>query len=138
MVLASFPVVVLFRCCRASFAVGKTSSESARHAIEANKQCELIMCEISAKHPFAPGHFRTRPIVSGVLLLDYAIDLIGAALRRLLNACDISSVKLTLPAAPREPLTISLRLGECRAIRFAIGAGERTAAFGVPTQRQSP
>ena len=74
----------------------------------------------------------------GVVLLDYAIERIGAVLGRRLDACHIGSAKFTSPAAPGEPLALSFHRDERGAIRFTIRAGERTTASGVLTERNSP
>jgi acyl-coenzyme A synthetase/AMP-(fatty) acid ligase/3-hydroxymyristoyl/3-hydroxydecanoyl-(acyl carrier protein) dehydratase len=96
-----------------------------------------IEFEIAADHPALPGHFPGRPIVPGVVLLDCAIERIGKALGRPLDACDIGSAKFTAPAAPGEPLMLSFLRDERGAIRFTIRAGERTVATGVLTERTS-
>lgn len=97
-----------------------------------------ILFEVSADHPALPGHFPGRPIVPGVVLLDYAIERIGEVLGRRLDACHIGSAKFTSPAAPDEPLALSFHRDERGAIRFTIRAGERTTATGVLTERGSP
>ena len=95
-----------------------------------------IVFAIPADHPALPGHFPGRPIIPGVVLLDYAIERIGTALGYGLNACRIGSAKFTAPAAPGEPLSLSFRCDERGAIHFTISTGERTAAAGVLTRRQ--
>lgn len=95
-----------------------------------------IVFKIPADHPAVPGHFPGRPIVPGVVLLDHAIERIGAALGYGLNACRIGSAKFTAPATPGEPLALSFHCDERGTIHFTISTGERTAATGVLTRRQ--
>jgi acyl-coenzyme A synthetase/AMP-(fatty) acid ligase/3-hydroxymyristoyl/3-hydroxydecanoyl-(acyl carrier protein) dehydratase len=97
-----------------------------------------ILFEVAADHPALPGHFPGRPIVPGVVLLDYAIERIGEVLGRRLDACNIGSAKFISPAAPGEPLALSFHRDERGAIRFTIRAGERTTATGVLTERSAP
>lgn len=97
-----------------------------------------IVFEIAADHPALPGHFPGRPIVPGVVLLDYAIERIGRVIGRRLDACKIGSAKFTSPAAPGEPLALSFHCDERGTIRFTISAGERTTATGVLTERSAP
>jgi acyl-coenzyme A synthetase/AMP-(fatty) acid ligase/3-hydroxymyristoyl/3-hydroxydecanoyl-(acyl carrier protein) dehydratase len=110
--------------------------ESAKHAPQAGGQHGPIMFEIPADHPALPGHFPGRPIVPGVVLLDYAIERIGAFLGQPLDACKIGSAKFTAPTTPGEPLALTFKCNERGAIHFTISAGGRTAATGVLTQRE--
>ena len=100
-------------------------------------QQEPIVFEIPVDHPALPGHFPGRPIVPGVVLLDHAIERIGAALGYGLNACSIGSAKFTAPASPGEPLALSFRCDERGAMHTTVPPGEPTAASGVLTRRQS-
>jgi len=86
---------------------------------------------VPADHPALPGHFPGHPIVPGVVLLDHALQHIGAALGRSLDACKISSAKFLSPAAPGEPLDVAFDTTASRAIRFTIRTGERDVASGV-------
>ncbi|MGN6650535.1 AMP-binding protein [Trinickia sp.] len=110
----------------------------AAHPVPPDGRYGPIPFEVGADHPALPGHFPGRPIVPGVVLLDYAIERIGAVLGRRLDACHIGSAKFTSPAAPGEPLALSFHRDERGAIRFTIRAGERTTASGVLTERNSP
>ena len=86
---------------------------------------------IPVDHPALPGHFPGHPIVPGVVLLDHALQHIGAAQGRSLDACKISSAKFLSPAAPGEPLDVAFDTTASGAIRFSIRAGERDVASGV-------
>ncbi|RFU45671.1 AMP-binding protein [Paraburkholderia sp. DHOC27] len=92
---------------------------------------------IPADHPALPGHFPGQPIVPGVVLLDHAITMIGAALGRSLDPCRLTSAKFLHPAAPDQPLTLSFEVAASGAIRFTISAAGRTVASGVLAAPQS-
>ncbi|MGU7775328.1 AMP-binding protein [Burkholderia sp. MR1-5-21] len=86
---------------------------------------------IPADHPALPGHFPGHPIVPGVVLLDHAINAIGAALNRPLHAWRLGSAKFLSPVAPGEPLDLALDAAASGAIRFTVRAGRRDVATGV-------
>ncbi|RQS75096.1 beta-hydroxyacyl-ACP dehydratase [Burkholderia sp. Bp8963] len=90
---------------------------------------------IPADHPALPGHFPGHPIVPGVVLLDHAIDAIGAALDRPLHAWRLGSAKFLSPVAPGESLDVALDVvldaATSGAIRFTVRAGTRDVATGV-------
>ncbi|CAN7641916.1 AMP-binding protein [Trinickia sp. LjRoot230] len=90
-----------------------------------------IMFDIPANHPALPGHFPGRPIVPGVVLLDYAIARIGAALEQALDGYIVSSAKFLSPAAPGVPLALSFQANDNGTIRFSVNAGTRAVASGV-------
>jgi acyl-coenzyme A synthetase/AMP-(fatty) acid ligase len=91
---------------------------------------------IPADHPALPGHFPGHPIVPGVMLLDHAIDAIGAALDipADTNATDtwrLSAAKFLSPAAPGEALDLAFDTQASGSIRFTVRAGERDVASGT-------
>lgn len=90
-----------------------------------------IMFDIPADHPALPGHFPGRPIVPGVVLLDYAIARIGAALEQALDGYKVSSAKFLSPATPGVPLALSFQANDNGTIRFTVNAGTRAVASGV-------
>lgn len=86
---------------------------------------------IAADHPALPGHFPGHPVVPGVVLLDHAIQTIGAALNRPLHAWRLGSAKFLSPVAPGEPLALAYDAAASGAIRFTVRAGSREVATGV-------
>ncbi len=86
---------------------------------------------IPADHPALPGHFPGHPIVPGVMLLDHAIDAIGAALDRPADAWRLSAAKFLSPAAPGEALDLAFDAQASGAVRFTVRAGERDVASGT-------
>lgn len=102
----------------------------AQHSARPPRQTAMRF-SIPASHPALPGHFPGHPIVPGVVLLDRAIRLIGAALGRPFDACRISSAKFLSPAGPEEPLDVAFETTASGAIRFNIRAGAREVASGV-------
>lgn len=97
---------------------------------------------IPADHPALPGHFPGHPVVPGVVLLDHAIDAIGAALNRPLQAWRLSAAKFLSPAQPGEPLDLAFDAAASGAIRFTVRAGGRDVASGTlsmtPPQPSAP
>ncbi|MGT2490860.1 hypothetical protein ACU4GD_10865 [Cupriavidus basilensis] len=56
---------------------------------------------IAPDHPALAGHFPGHPVVPGVVLLDHAIALIGAALAQPLEIFQLGSVKFLEPCVAR-------------------------------------
>ncbi len=86
---------------------------------------------IPADHPALPGHFPGHPIVPGVMLLDHAIDAIGAALARPVDGWRLSAAKFLSPAAPGEALDLAFDTQASGSVRFTVRAGERDVASGT-------
>ncbi|CAM2164241.1 AMP-binding protein [Paraburkholderia sacchari] len=93
---------------------------------------------IPADHPALPGHFPGHPIVPGVVLLDHAIDAIGAALNRPMQTWRLSAAKFLSPARPGEALDLDFDAAASGAIRFTVRAGQRDVASGTLSAEQSP
>jgi len=60
---------------------------------------------IPCAHPALPGHFPGHPIVPGVLLLDYVLTGVTAALNRPVTV--LQKVKFVAPLQPDEPATVA-------------------------------
>jgi 3-hydroxymyristoyl/3-hydroxydecanoyl-(acyl carrier protein) dehydratase len=86
--------------------------------------------DIAPDHPALAGHFPGMPVVPGVVLLDHALQAIGAALGADLSACRIASVKFLSPVLPGQAVEV-LHDGGDGAIRFTLMHGERKVASGV-------
>ncbi|BAO91779.1 acyl-coenzyme A synthetase/AMP-(fatty) acid ligase-like protein (plasmid) [Caballeronia cordobensis] len=113
-------------------ATGKLPREVLTKLIETERQRRAALrFTVPAEHPALAGHFPGHPIVPGVVLLDHALDAIGAALGRRFDACRIESAKFLSPAAPGEALDIAYETAASGAIRFTIRAGERAVASGA-------
>ncbi|MEM5317456.1 AMP-binding protein [Paraburkholderia sp. JHI869] len=95
------------------------------------KPASTLSFTIPADHPALPGHFPGHPIVPGVVLLDHAIDAIGAALNRPFATWKLSSAKFLSPTAPGESLDLAWDAAASGAIRFTLRAGARDVASGV-------
>lgn len=95
------------------------------------KPASTLSFAIPADHPALPGHFPGHPIVPGVVLLDHAIDAIGAALNRPFDTFRLSTAKFLSPAAPGETLDLAWDAAASGAIRFTLRAGARDVASGV-------
>jgi len=112
-------------------------------AASANGNAAALSFTIPADHPALPGHFPGHPVVPGVVLLDHAIDAIGAALNRPLQAWRLSAAKFLSPAQPGETLDLAFDAAASGAIRFTVRAGERDVASGtlstaLPPQPTAP
>jgi acyl-coenzyme A synthetase/AMP-(fatty) acid ligase len=101
------------------------------HALSATAPQTGLVFSIPADHPALPGHFPGQPIVPGVVLLDYAIGAISAAVNRPLETWRLSSAKFLSPAAPDEPLTLNFEVAQSGSIRFNLSAGQRAVVSGV-------
>ncbi|WP_043288673.1 AMP-binding protein [Paraburkholderia oxyphila] len=93
---------------------------------------------VPADHPALPGHFPGHPVVPGVVLLDHAIDAIGAALNRPLQAWRLSAAKFLSPVKPGEALDLAFDAAASGAIRFTVRAGERDVASGTLSTTPPP
>ena len=92
------------------------------------------MFTIPFDHPALAGHFPGMPVVPGVVLLDEALGIIGAALGADLSACRIASVKFLSPVLPGQAIEVAHDGGDggdSGAIRFTLVHGERKVASGV-------
>ena len=89
------------------------------------------MFTIPPGHPALAGHFPGMPVVPGVVLLDEALGIIGAALGADLSACRIASVKFLSPVLPGQAIEVAHDGGDGGAIRFTLMHGERKVASGV-------
>jgi 3-hydroxymyristoyl/3-hydroxydecanoyl-(acyl carrier protein) dehydratase len=91
------------------------------------------MFTIPFEHPALAGHFPGMPVVPGVVLLDEALGIMGAALGDDLSACRIASVKFLSPVLPGQAIEVAHDVGNGNGgpIRFTLMHGERKVASGV-------
>ncbi|NOT84050.1 MAG: beta-hydroxyacyl-ACP dehydratase [Methylococcaceae bacterium] len=85
---------------------------------------------IAANHPCFAGHFPGNPIVPGVVILDYARDL----LQQWQPNCrikTITQVKFLQPLHPEQAFTITLSQGAANSIKFVCSCGERRIVTGA-------
>jgi acyl-coenzyme A synthetase/AMP-(fatty) acid ligase len=90
---------------------------------------------IPADHPALPGHFPGHPVVPGVVLLDHAIEAIGATLNRPLHTWRLQAAKFLSPARPGEKLELAFDASTGTSIRFTVRAGQRDVASGTLSPR---
>ncbi|CAM2160273.1 AMP-binding protein [Paraburkholderia tropica] len=112
-------------------AASGSPSPSTCESAPAKTRAHALRFTIGADHPALPGHFPGQPIVPGVVLLDRAIDAIGAALDQPLDTWRLSAAKFLSPAAPGEALDLAFDAAASGAIRFTVRAGERDVASGT-------
>jgi 3-hydroxymyristoyl/3-hydroxydecanoyl-(acyl carrier protein) dehydratase len=110
---------------------GTENNTSAMNAANASLQPAALSFTIPTDHPALPGHFPGHPVVPGVVLLDHAIDAIGAALNRPLQGWRLSAAKFLSPARPGETLDLAFDAAASGAIRFTVRAGKRDVASGT-------
>lgn len=96
----------------------------------------LIALPFDAHHPVFAGHFPGRPIVPGVLLLDWAQAAIETALGQPLQA--LTEAKFHSPATPADAVALELEFDiGAVSVRFEIRSSDArkiaSGRFGLPT-----
>lgn len=87
----------------------------------------VVPLPFAADHPAFPGHFPGRPIVPGVLLLDWAQTTIEAQLGHQVQA--LAEAKFHSPATPADALELDFEVG-VSTVRFEIRSAARKIASG--------
>lgn len=87
----------------------------------------VVPLPFAADHPVFRGHFPERPIVPGVLLLDWAQAAIEAQLGQQFQA--LTEAKFHSPATPADVLELDFEIG-ISAVRFEIRSTARKIASG--------
>lgn len=82
-------------------------------------------------HPAFAGHFPGRPIVPGVVLLDYVIAAVSKASGQ--PVVGIGNTKFLSPVGPGAELEFSWQAAAGRSIRFDIASRGVAVATGVLT-----
>lgn len=78
-------------------------------------------------HPAFAGHFPDRPLVPGVLLLDWAQHAVESASG--LTLAGVAAAKFLSPALPGDALTVVYEVDD-QAVRFEVRCGARAVASG--------
>ncbi|MCY1551383.1 hypothetical protein D9M68_877100 [compost metagenome] len=86
---------------------------------------------LPADHPAFAGHFPTRPIVPGVVLLDHAL-LLAAQMRGAVPGAgwQIAQAKFFVPVGPSQVLRFVLQTTPRGAIAFSVNCEGREVAAG--------
>ena len=87
----------------------------------------VVPLPFAADHPVFPGHFPGRPIVPGVLLLDWAQTAIEVQLGQSVQA--LAEAKFHSPTTPADVLELDFEVG-VSAVRFEIRSTTRKIASG--------
>jgi 3-hydroxymyristoyl/3-hydroxydecanoyl-(acyl carrier protein) dehydratase len=87
----------------------------------------VIALPFAAEHPVFPGHFPGRPVVPGVLLLDWVQSAVQAHLGQ--DVCTLIDAKFHAPATPTDALELEFDV-QTAAIRFEVRSGLRKIASG--------
>ena len=81
-------------------------------------------------HPAFAGHFPGMPILPGVVLLDWALQVICDTSGIVLQSCTINSVKFLHPALPGDALILAHSQLENGSILFDISTATHKIASG--------
>ena len=86
--------------------------------------------EVAADHPVFAGHFPGRPIVPGVMLLEWVLEAAARHLLRSPASLRVREAKFFTPLAPAERAELLLEPGE-RRCAFQVRHGEVAIARGL-------
>ncbi len=93
----------------------------------------IVPLTISPEHPAFAGHFPSRPIVPGVVLIDRAQHSIESMTG--LQLAGLPAIKFISPAAPGDALVLDFEIAE-KVVRFEIRCNARLITNGrflIPT-----
>lgn len=86
--------------------------------------------EVAADHPIFAGHFPGRPIVPGVMLLEWALSEVAASLQRSPAAVRVREAKFFTPLEPGQRAQMKLEVSGVRC-SFDIRRDGTSIARGV-------
>ncbi len=84
-----------------------------------------------AAHPAFAGHFPGRPIVPGVVLLDWVVAAIEATEQRQLLPGQLSVAKFLGPVSPNTELLLHYRMSAADKFEFRLERETRVIASGI-------
>jgi 3-hydroxyacyl-[acyl-carrier-protein] dehydratase len=87
----------------------------------------VIALPFATDHPVFPGHFPGRPIIPGVLLLDWAQIAVEALLSQRMSA--LTEAKFHSPATPADTLELDVDISTTT-VQFEIRSAARKIASG--------
>lgn len=86
---------------------------------------------ITAEHPCLAGHFPGRPVVPGVLLIEYVLTTLRDCRPKLGRLTGVPQVKFLRPVLPDEAFRVVLEPGKAAgSFRFTLSVAGETAAVG--------
>jgi 3-hydroxyacyl-[acyl-carrier-protein] dehydratase len=85
---------------------------------------------IPLTHPCLAGHFPANPVVPGVVLLDYARDLLQQW-QPTLRLKTLSQVKFLQPLYPEQPFKIHLTQISAQVVKFDCVSEQHRLLFGT-------
>ncbi len=93
--------------------------------------CPVGWLEIRPDLPALAGHFPGQPIVPGVVLLDWVLDLVRESLVPNAVIVDIPWVKFLVPVLPGQQLMIGLDSVSAQQVRFVCRTDQQLTAHGM-------
>jgi 3-hydroxyacyl-[acyl-carrier-protein] dehydratase len=100
-------------------------------SISSQALCPVGWLEVRPDHPALAGHFPGQPLVPGVVLLDWVLDLIRESLAPNAVIVNIPWVKFLLPVLPGKQLMIGLDLVSAERLRFVCRTDDQLNAQGL-------
>ncbi len=85
---------------------------------------------VAADHPCLPGHFPSRPVVPGVVLLDEALALLLAGTEGL-RVSGLPTVRFLRPVLPGEEVEVLHDRAEAGRVGFVCRVGGQDAVRGA-------
>jgi 3-hydroxyacyl-[acyl-carrier-protein] dehydratase len=85
--------------------------------------------EVAADHPVFAGHFPGRPIVPGVMLLEWVLTEVGQALGRAPHALRVREAKFFAPLEPGQRARLHFDVPAAHSLRCAFHIRRDSAAI---------
>ena len=90
----------------------------------------MVSLQVPASHPIFGGHFPGRPIVPGVMLLEWVLEEVARTRQCAPSALRLREAKFFTPLGPGDSAELRLEAGDARCA-FTIHRDAATIARGV-------
>lgn len=81
-------------------------------------------------HPALAGHFPGNPVIPGVIILDYARELLENALPKT-RIKSITTIKFMQPVFPEQEFCIHLKASDKNKVKFTCLCNEKKIIYGT-------